>query len=45
MLLDKDSAFFSKEVATIVCNVPINEDLENMKYTGCNEIELTKLFE
>jgi len=45
LLNDKESAFFSKEVATIVTDVPINEDLENMKYTGCNEIELTKLFE
>ena len=45
LILDKDSALFSKEVATIVCDIPINEDLENMKYIGCNEKELTKLFE
>ena len=45
LILDKDSAFFSKEVATIVCDVPINEDLENMKYIGANEQELTEIFE
>lgn len=41
----KESAYFSKEVATIVCDVPIEDDLETMKYTGCNENELTKIFE
>jgi len=45
LIQDKDSAIFSKEVATIVCDVPINEDLENMKYTGANEQELTEIFE
>jgi len=45
-LLDgRDSAFFSKEVATIVTDVPILDDLESFKYTGCNEDELTKIYE
>ena len=45
LIAGKDSAYFSKDVATIVCDVPIEDDLENMKYTGCNENELTKIFE
>lgn len=45
-LLDgKESAFFSKEVATIVTDVPVNDDLDNMEYKGPDEEELTKIFE
>ncbi len=32
LLNDKESAFFSKEIATIYCQVPINIDLEDTKY-------------
>ncbi len=31
---DKDSAFFSKELATICRDVPIDKDLEKIKYRG-----------
>ena len=42
---DKESAFFSKKIATIVLDVPIKDDLETMKYDGENENQLTKVFE
>ena len=42
---DKESAFFSKKIATIVLDVPIKDDLETMKYDGENIDELTKVFE
>ena len=45
-LLDgKESAFFSKEVATIVTDVPIKDDFKDMEYKGPNEEELTKVYE
>lgn len=30
----KDSAFFSKEIATIYCDVPISDEFNDMKYEG-----------
>ena len=45
LILDKDNAFFSKKLATILLDVPINDDFENMKYTGDNIDELTSIFE
>jgi len=45
LLLDKDSAFFSKKIATIVFDVPIEDSFENMKYIGENIDELTNIYE
>ena len=45
LLNDKDSAFFSKKIATIYLDVPINDSLESMKYDGPNDDELRGLFE
>ena len=42
---DKESAFFSKKIATIYLDVPIEDNLEDMKYTKERTDELTKLFE
>lgn len=45
-LLDgKDSAFFSKDVATIYTEVEISDSFADMEYTGPNEDELTKIYE
>ncbi len=41
----KDSAFFSKEVATIYREVEIDDNLNSMVYSGANEDELTKIYE
>ena len=45
LILDKDSAFFSKKLATILLDVPIEDDFDNMLYTGENIEELTSIFE
>ncbi len=37
LINDKENAFFSKELCTIYREVPLVEDLGNMKYTGPNE--------
>lgn len=42
---DKESAFFSKKIATIYLDVPIEDNLEDMKYTKERTDELTNLFE
>ena len=34
LVLDRDSAFFSKKLATIYCDVPIDKDLEKIIYKG-----------
>lgn len=36
LVTDKESAFISKELATIYKDVPLNIDLENLKYEGPN---------
>ena len=41
---DKESAFFSKKIATIYLDVPIEDNLEDMKYTKERTYELTNLF-
>jgi len=41
----KESAFFSKKIATIVLDVPINDTFETMKYLGENLDDLTKIYE
>lgn len=34
LIIDKENAFFSKYLATIYKDVPINKELENIKYNG-----------
>ena len=41
----KDSAFFSKKIATIYLEVPIEDELESMKYSGPNMDLLYKKYE
>ncbi len=43
--LDKDSAYFSYELATIYKDVPIDVDLESLTYVGPNFKELKELFQ
>lgn len=45
LINDKNSAFTSKELATIYLDVPIDTNFENMKYVGPNEDELFNIFE
>ena len=45
LLVDKENAFFSKKIATIVLDVPINDDFESMKYNGEDIDKLTSIFE
>ncbi len=45
LILDKDNAFFSKKIATIVLDVPIEDSFDEMKYNGENIDELTCIFE
>ena len=44
LIEDKESAFISKEIATIYKEVPIDTDFNNMIYNGPNEDELVKLY-
>ena len=44
LIADKDSAFMSKEIATIYREVPLNTCYEEMKYKGANFNELEKLY-
>ncbi len=41
----KEDAFFSKKLATIVLDVPIEDNFLEMEYVGENETELTNIFE
>ena len=45
LILDKDNAFFSKKIATIVLDVPIKDDFDEMKYEKEHIDELTKIYE
>lgn len=47
LLNDKESAFFSKEIATIYKDVPIDKDLNKIKYNGATKelIPLMKEYE
>ena len=42
---DKESAFVSKELATIFTNVPIDKDFNKMKYIGPDENKLMNIYE
>lgn len=45
LLLDKENAYMSQDIATIFCDVPINTDLENIHYHGINALEYIQLLE
>lgn len=45
LIADKESAFISKEIATIYRDVPIDTTLENVKYNGADLIALNKIYE
>ena len=44
LLADKDSAFMSKEIATIYRDVPLSTNYDEMKYIGPNHSELEKIY-
>lgn len=44
LINDKDAAFFSKDIATIYCQVPINLDLEETIFNQRYSQELEKLY-
>ncbi len=45
LLLDKENAYMSYDIATIYCDVPINTDLENIHYQGIHALEYMQLLE
>ncbi len=45
LILDKENAYMSYDIATIYCDVPINTDLENIHYHGIHALEYVKLLE
>lgn len=45
LINDKDNAFFSKELATIYCDVPLDIELDDTKIKPENTENLTKIFE
>lgn len=45
LMNDKDSAFMSKEIATIYKEVPLNITFEEIKYQGVNEEKLSEIYE
>ena len=45
LLLDKDNAFLSKEIATIYRDVPIDINLADIRYTGPDFVALNKIYE
>lgn len=45
LLLDKESAFISKEIATIYREVPLNVTLDEVVYKGPNLLALNKIYE
>ena len=42
---DKESAFISKEIATIYRDVPLNVKLEDIKFKGIDFVSLNKIYE
>jgi len=42
---DKDNAYFSKDLATICCDVPIDTNFENIKYRGIDVLKYIELLE
>ena len=45
LIEDKDNAYMSYDLATIFRDVPLEFDLEDCKYNGCNASELVSLLE
>ena len=45
LVLDRDNAFMSKEIATIYKEVPLNIEFEDIIYKGANEQSLGDIFE
>ena len=45
LIEDKESAFISKEIATIYRDVPLDVNLEDIKYTGADYVSLNKIYE
>ena len=45
LLDDKESAFISKEIATIYKDVPLNVSLDDVKYDGPDLVALNKVYE
>ena len=45
LILDKENAFFSKKLATILLDVPIKDTFNDMEYKGANIDLLTNIFE
>lgn len=45
LLLDKENAFLSKEIATIYRDVPIDTNLDNIRYTGIDALSYVELLE
>lgn len=45
LLLDKENAYMSQDIATIYQDVPINTDLENIHYHGINVLEYMNMLE
>ena len=45
LIEDKDNAYMSYDLATIFRDVPLDFELEDCKYNGCNASELIKLLE
>ena len=44
LLNDKESAFLSKKLATIYCDVPIDTNFDNIKYLGPDEEALYEIY-
>ena len=45
LIEDKESAFISKEIATIYRDVPLNVKLEDIKFKGIDFVSLNKIYE
>ena len=45
LINDKESAFMSKEIATIYKEVPLDINLENLKYNGIDALKLKNIYE
>ena len=45
LIEDKESAFVSKEIATIYKDVPLNVSLDDVKYNGPDLVALNKIYE
>lgn len=42
---DKDNAYFSRDLATIYCDVPIDTDFEKIKYRGIDSLRYIEILE